>query len=232
MASILPILRSLPFFATLTERELQSLSGLALMKEYHKREVIFNEGGERAFIYFLYEGFVKAFKTDANGHEQVMSFIKAGEMFPHIGFFDSAPYPGTAIALEKSRLFVIPMHDFEALLTQSPTIAIKVMRVMGKKLQDLQRALRDQSHHSSSYRVARALLQLVEGMEMEEGGSVNIHFPITHQDLADVAGVSREGVTRLIKQYKKRGIIITGRGWICIANVEGLAHEVQKEKGD
>lgn len=86
-------LGQMPLFQDLSEQELERVADIAIARRVTRKSVIFTEGSEKEAVFFIREGLVKTFKTDENGHEQIVSFLKTGDMFPHTGFFNQHPYP-------------------------------------------------------------------------------------------------------------------------------------------
>lgn len=78
-------LQQFPIFQDLSPEELKQVEDIAISRSIHKKMVIFAEGSEKEAVFFIRTGIVKAYKTDENGHEQIVSFLKTGDMFPHTG---------------------------------------------------------------------------------------------------------------------------------------------------
>src|SRR5690606_37376908 len=102
------------------QEELEHIWGISIQRSYRKRTIVFTEGADKEAVYFILDGLVKAFKTDENGNEHIVSFLKTGDMFPHTGFFNQNPYPATAEVIVDTHLLAIPVRSFEQLLTNSP----------------------------------------------------------------------------------------------------------------
>ncbi|TLS50809.1 Crp/Fnr family transcriptional regulator [Paenibacillus antri] len=209
-------------FRDLSEDELLGIGLVSIERKYEKKQIIFHEGGEKEAVFFIQEGLVKTFKTDENGHEQIMSFLKSGDMFPHTGLFDAEPYPATAEAIVETVLLAIPVKSFEQQLLRTPAIAMKIMRVMSEKIRELQGKLQELTGHDVQDRGQSFLLKLAEHYGTMKGGEVHIAIPMTHQDVANVIGTTRETVNRLLNQLRKEGILDTDRQGFVIHDLEGL----------
>src|SRR5690606_34435185 len=131
-------LETVPLFQQLTPEELGRVKEITIERSIPKKSTVFTEGSEKEAVFFIQSGLVKTFKTDENGHEQIVSFLKTGDMFPHTGFYNQDPYPATAEAIVDTKLLAIPLRQFEQLMMSTPSIAIKMMRVMGEKIKELQ----------------------------------------------------------------------------------------------
>lgn len=216
------MLKNVPMFRDLSEEELQGVAVAAIERSYERKTIVFHEGAEKEAVFFVEEGLVKTFKTDENGHEQIMSFLKAGDMFPHTGLFHADPYPATAEAIVPTRLLAIPVKAFERQLLLHPAMAMKIMRVMSEKISELQGKLQALTGQDVQDRGLSFLLKLAEHYGTARGGEVHIEVPMTHQDIANVIGTTRETVNRLLNQLRKDGILETDRSGIVIRDVEAL----------
>jgi CRP/FNR family cyclic AMP-dependent transcriptional regulator len=222
------ILKLVPLFRELTPDELERIWGIAILRNYRKKNVIFTEGSEKEAVFFVRDGLIKAYKTDENGHEHIVSFLKSGDMFPHTSFFNQNPYPATAEALMDSQLLAIPVLSFEHLMMDTPAIAIKVMRVMGEKIKELQEKLQEITGHDMQYRGLLFLLKLAKNNGTIKNGAVHINVPLTHQEFANTIGTTRETVNRLINQLRKDGILETSRNGFVILDHDALKNLAHK----
>ncbi|HET7658624.1 MAG TPA: Crp/Fnr family transcriptional regulator [Bacillales bacterium] len=222
MTEMSDLLRRIPLFSELNEYELQHICSITTTRVYPKRQYIFMEGEQREAVFFIQSGAVKTFKIDESGHEQVINILDKDEMFPHIGFFETNPYPATAEAIEKTELLIIRIDDFDNLLTQHPVIALKVMKIMGQKILMLQQRIQELISQDVEHRLVRVLIRLARESGRKEGNGVHIHMPITNQDLANMVGSTRETVNRLLNSYKKANLLEATRQGISIHDVDRL----------
>lgn len=216
------ILRLVPIFRDLTGEELAQIQTITINRFYRKRTVVFSEGSDKEAVYFIQNGMVKAFKTDENGNEHIVSFLNTGDMFPHTGLFNSNPYPATAEAIVDTKLLAIPVRSFEQLLIRIPEISIKVMRVMSAKLEDLQQKLQELTGNDVQDRGLSFLLKLAEKYGTTRNGAIHIDVPMTNQEFASAIGTTRETVNRLINQLRKEGIMETDRSGYVIMDYDKL----------
>lgn len=216
------LFKNVPFFRELSEEELDEIRNIAIRRLVRKRSVVFVEGGDKEAVYFIRRGLVKTYKTGENGHEQIISFLGAGDMFPHTGLFNNRPYPATAEAITQAVLLAIPVRDFERLLVRRPEIAVKVLRVMSAKIEELQMKLQHMTGIDVQDRVVRFLLNLAgrHGRETESGIAVRV--PLTNRELASAVGTSRETVNRILNQLRKQNILEADRSGFLIKDSGAL----------
>jgi CRP/FNR family transcriptional regulator len=216
------ILRTIPLFRELDEQEFEKIQNIAILHTYQRKANVFMEGEERTAVYFIQSGIIKVYKTDVNGNEQIVNFLKKGDMFPHVGFFDKSPYPATAEVVETAELCAIPIKAFEQTLLEVPSISIKVMRVLGSKILELQSKLQAFSVHDVNYRIIAALLRIANEHGKRVDNEIHIELPLTHQEFANMVGSTRETVNRLFNQLKKEEIVRVDRKRITILDMNRL----------
>ncbi|RED77441.1 MULTISPECIES: Crp/Fnr family transcriptional regulator [Cohnella] len=218
-------LHQVPLFHDLNPQEMARVEEITISRSISRRSVVFTEGSEKEAVYFIRNGLVKTFKTDENGHEQIVSFLKTGDMFPHTGFFNQNPYPATAEAIVDTQLLAIPVKMFERLMMNTPSIAIKMMRVMGDKIRELQEKLQVLSGQDVKHRVLSFLLQLAEHHGDMKDNKITINLPMTHQEIANSIGTTRETINRLLNQFNKDELLEVDRSRIVIIDLEALKQQ-------
>jgi CRP/FNR family transcriptional regulator len=216
------ILKRVPLFSGLTDNDLEKIARNTVLRHYRRNSTVFVEGERVHTFYFIQSGIVKVTKVDDNGNEQVICLLKKEDMFPHVGFFGNSPYCGTAITVTDSQLLAIPTDDFDRLLDSNPLIAKSVMKMMDKRLLYMKKRLQEVISGDVQRKVVITLLRLVEeyGIRREDGVFVSI--PLTHQDFANMLGMSRESVTRVLNQLKKDQLLDINRKGILIYNLDAL----------
>ncbi|HEX7063456.1 MAG TPA: Crp/Fnr family transcriptional regulator [Bacillales bacterium] len=219
---MMEILKELPLFSELNNEELRRLEAITSQHTYTKKEYIFMEGQPREAVYFIQSGTVKIFKVDLNGNEQVINILQKGEMFPHIGFFDTTPYPATAEIIENAELFAIRIEDFDNLLIEQPAISLKVMKIMGQKINTLQQRIQELISQDVHHRIVRSLIRLAEEVGQTKGNGIRIEMPITNQDFANMVGSTRETINRVFAHLKKERLLETDRHGILVYDLDRL----------
>lgn len=211
----LQMLREIELFRDLTAEELQRVHALAAERRFERGEYVFMEGQEREAVYFIRRGLIKIFKVDEEGREHIVTILGAGQMFPHVGFFQEGPYPGTAQAMEKSVLLAIRTAAFDALLVEYPDIARKVMRVMGQRILQLQEKLQELAVFDSRERVVALIRHFAEEHGEVRPDGVHLRLPVTHGEMAHMVGMTRESVNRIWNQLRREGALTGERDeWI------------------
>lgn len=205
--SIKEVVSRIPIFIDLDEAELQKIADISMLRTYHNKSHVFMEGEERHSVYFINKGMVKIYKIDGQGNEYILAFLKKGEMFPHSGFFEQTPYPGTAEIVAESELCVIPIKEFEKIMLSHPQISIKIMRVMGQKIRELQAKLQELSSKDVHYRLYALVLRLADEYGEETPEGIHVKIKLSNSDMALMAGTTRETVNRFLNKLKKEGVL-------------------------
>jgi CRP/FNR family cyclic AMP-dependent transcriptional regulator len=222
MSVIIKYLDQVKLFQELEMEEKQKIADITILRDFYKKEPVFHEGTTKEAVFFICEGLIKTFKTDVNGNEQIVNILREGDLFPHTGFFDHRPYPATAETLTDVRLLAIPLKAFEAIMMKYPAIAVKVMKVMGDKIRELQTALQELTGQDVQHRIISFLLKLGRMHKKSEDQPVHIHLPITHQEIANLVGTRRETVNRVLNNLKRLELIEVSRSGIVIYDVDRL----------
>ncbi len=204
-------LRGFPLFADLADDDLETLAGLVRERKYRDGMYVFAEGDPVEAVYFVRSGMVKAARNDAEGREQIVSILVPGDFFPHVGFLDGGPAPATATTVGATTLGLINRKDFSTLLTLHPRLTMSLLAVMERRIRGLQEQVKDLGLMTAPSRVGRILLRLCRQVGTDRGGRRLLRLDLSQQDLANMAGVSRETVSRLMSEYRKDGII-SGEG--------------------
>ncbi|MFZ3171626.1 MAG: Crp/Fnr family transcriptional regulator [Carboxydocellales bacterium] len=222
MGSDIELIRKITIFSHLSDEELALIDNVIVRLNYKKKGTIFMEGQPGVGVYFVYSGQVKVFKVSEEGREQILHFRKAGDIFGEVVLFDEGAYPANAEALVDTQVGVIRNQDLENLLMGNPAMAVKLLKLLAKKLRRAQMKVHEITTQDTLRRVIRKLIRLarVYGEKTEEG--VKINLELNRQDLANYVGTTRETVTRILSDLKKSGAIELDTKSIVIVDEEKL----------
>lgn len=221
------VLADFTLFRELNDFELTKITDIAIVREWKKHSHVFLQGDPLENVYFIYNGKIKIYKSDINGKEQIVAIAKKGEMFPHVGFFRKGDYPAYAEVLESSTLIAIPISKFETVLIENPELCIKVFKVLGEKIVDLQNRLEEQILNNTYEQIIKLLIRLAQkhGKEQEDG-TILLKSEFTNKDLANMIGTTRETISRTLTKMKKDELIEVDDEGNMIVDVEILMEEI------
>ncbi|WP_059170917.1 Crp/Fnr family transcriptional regulator [Bacillus sp. FJAT-27445] len=195
-------------FKELDGYELDKIAEISLAREYKKGTHVFMQGDPLKNVYFVSNGKIKIYKSDANGKEQIVSIQKKGDMFPHIGFFRKGDYPAYSEVLQPSTLVIVPIAKFERVLIDNPELCIKLFRVLGERIVDLQNRLEEQILNNTNEQIIKLLVRLGKAHGTEQpDGLILLKAEFTNRDLANMIGTTRETVSRTLTKMKKDQLI-------------------------
>lgn len=197
------MLQNIPLFSVLGTDELGAIERLAVTRNYPKNSVIINEGDHTDSLYVILSGKVKIFLTDDQQKEVIVAIQRAGDYFGELALLDEAPRSASVMTMEPCTLLMITRNAFERHLATEPKIAISLMRGVAERLRATTENVKSLALMDVYGRIARTLLQLAK----EEEGHQVIDERLTHQDLANMVGASREMVSRIMKDLARGGYI-------------------------
>jgi len=219
--SIKKVLQAVPLFKELNFEEINKVIDISQHRQFDKGAHVFLQGDSLENVYFIHSGKIKIYKNDINGREQIVSIIKKGDMFPHVGFFRKGNYPAFSYVIEDALLVVISIEHFEKLLLAHPEVSIKLFRVLGEKIIGLQDSLEAQILNNTYEQIIKLLLRLSETDGKTIHGKRALTSNFTNKDLANMIGTTRETVSRTITKLKRKGILESdSSGHLCFDHEE------------
>ncbi|MDQ0216438.1 CRP/FNR family transcriptional regulator [Oikeobacillus pervagus] len=225
------ILKDLPLFKHLSDQEIESIALTSKKKTVKRGEHIFFQGEKHEAVYFIDEGTIKIYRNDIQGREQIVAVLKSGDMFPHIGFFQKSEYPANSIAMEQTDLIYILLSEFEKVLLEQPETAVKLYRMMGEKISELQQRLEAQILNDTYEKFIKWLLRFGNSYGKEtEDGMVSVMIPLTNKEIAQMIGTTRETVSRILTKMKNHNLVHSDKKNKYIYDPESLTNELIKEK--
>lgn len=219
------ILRKTPLFANLTETEMRALCARANNKQFHRGELLFNEGDACTGLFLVASGKIRIFKMSAAGREQVLAIEGPGSSFAELPIFDGGNYPASASALEDSEVLFISRKDFQNFCREHPEVALKVIAVVGSRLRRLIGIIEDLSFTTVRQRLIALILRLTQAMGTPSKEGIHVELTKTHQDLAAELGTVRELVSRNLSRLQAEGFLEVDGRKIIVKDLAGLRRE-------
>lgn len=216
------LMRQVPMFDHLTQDELGKLSQFTRIRMLKKKTILFSEGADMQSLFFVREGLVKTYKTDEQGKQTIIAYYKKGELFPQPTFIEAATYATSAASIVQTEVLVLPIAPFITFLQSHPTVALKMIHTLGKRIQTLQGRLRELSGENKKHRGQLFLLKLAEHYGDDHDGEIRIGIPMTYQEFADTIGSTREQARKFIFRLRDGGIVDMQRSGFIIHDVEAL----------
>jgi CRP-like cAMP-binding protein len=196
-------LRTIPLFSSVSDEDLESIASLLIERRFPKNKTIVEEGLPGDYMYVIREGRVKVTKLSGDGREKILELLEEGSFFGEMSLLDSAPRSASVKALTEVRILALARNDFLNVLGRSPDLALAVIHELTQRLRQ-----QDEQASSLSFQRVKERTQglLVRLARDEAGVSGRLATPaLTHQQIADMIGTSRETVTRAVKGLKQDG---------------------------
>lgn len=221
------VLRRVPVFEDLAPEELLVIDGVTAERRIIRNGTVFTEGDVGEGLHFIRSGKVKIVKMSTDGREHILNILGPGEVFAEVLLFNEAPYPATAVAMEDSVVGVIRNQELEALLLEHPRVAVHIIQVMSKKLLYIQSRVKSFAFSDSQAKIAQTLNYLLGryGKSAKQGTEVTLE--INRQDLANMAGTTRETVSRVFRTLKDDGVIYDEERQIVVRDLDRLRQYFQ-----
>jgi CRP-like cAMP-binding protein len=184
---------TVPLFKNLAPEILGSIIALGRLTPMSAGTFFFNEGDDAERFFVLTRGRVKLTQLTPEGHQVVLGHIGPGDAFGGVGAFGDPSYPVSAETVEPSVALAWTSGTMQHVLETHPTVAINAIRFVADRLHDLQRRYRQLMTERVERRVARALLRLVRDPGRRVDTGVEIDFPVSRQDIAEMTGTTVYG---------------------------------------
>jgi len=197
-------LRAIPLFRDLGEKDLADIAGLLIDRKFPKEAVIYEDGSIGDYMYIIQEGQVKVTKMSEDGREKILEILGAGDFHGEMALLDRAPRSASVKTTTPCVLLALSRQDFLGLLKQNHEVTLELIRVLARRLRETDEQIKGLLFERVEGRTRRLLARLakepVTGRDDRMATS-----PITHQQLADLVGTSRETITRVVKELKDEG---------------------------
>jgi CRP/FNR family transcriptional regulator, nitrogen oxide reductase regulator len=233
MATVdISLVAQLPLFAGLTAADLAEMLREARSSRFARSSAVFEQGADATSFFLLLHGHVRASKTTPSGEQIVVRYVAPGEIFgvaPAIGL---PHYPATATAVDDSVVLVWPATAWPRLVARFPQLATNTLQTVGSRLQESHTRVVEISTQQVEQRVAHALLRLAKqsGRKLDHG--IEIDFPISRQDIAQMTGTTLHTVSRILSGWEQAGLVESGRQRIVLREPHKIFVLAERTPGD
>ena len=195
------VLKSIPLFASLSERQLQDLAHSVIVRRFPRGTFIVNAGEKTDGLYLILSGRAKVLMSNTDGGEVILANLGPGECFGEMGLLDDYPRSASVRALAACELLCLSNGDFMRCLSNNPGLGIGIIQVLVKRLRQANRQIESLALLDVYGRVARLLLDLSETID----GERVIQKVPAKQEIAYMVGASREMVSRVMRDLRNSG---------------------------
>lgn len=200
-------LQYVPIFSELSDETLEKIEKIGTRKNYKKNDVILMEDEVGSALFVIASGKVKVSRTSADGREVILTILSDSNFFGEMAILDGQTRSATVTAIEDSELFLIQRTEFLGLLREYPEISISLLQELTQRLRSADVKIKALSLKDAEGKVATVILQLADDIGKIKQGKVEIEKLPLQQDLANMAGTSRETISRTIHSFAKKGLV-------------------------
>jgi CRP/FNR family cyclic AMP-dependent transcriptional regulator len=228
------LLRSVPLFADLEEGELERFSRVAVARSFPAGTRVFHEGDHSDACYIVRDGSFRVTREHSDGRAITLATLGPGDIFGELAMLDGEVRSASVEALADGELLALPAGEVRALLARHPDITVKLIAALVRRLRTANERISRQSFQTVPSRVAGVLSQLVaeeasrageeSGQTEDEEAGVTIRM--NQADLAQLAGTSRESVSRFLADLERAGVVRPGRGRVTVLEPEKLRNYI------
>lgn len=210
------LVADLPLFAGLSSADLDAILSEARSVRVAKNSPVFEQGEEAHSFFVLLHGHVRASKATPAGEQIVVRYVATGETFGVAKAIGLQRYPATATAVDDSVVLAWPSGAWPRLVEKFPALAANTLQTVGARLQESHTRVMEMSTEQVEKRIAHALLRLVKqsGRKVEHG--IEIDFPISRQDIAQMTGTTLHTVSRTLSAWEGKGLVESSRQKIVV----------------
>jgi CRP/FNR family transcriptional regulator/CRP/FNR family cyclic AMP-dependent transcriptional regulator len=214
---------NVPLFTNLEKVEREAITSILVKKSFKPDDVIVHEDDSENHTFFIIaEGSVHVTVFTSEGKQTILATLRKGEFFGEMALLDGEPRSASVIAAQSCVLLMIYRRSFLEILQKYPKITIQMLIEMSRRLRRTNRQINTLSLMSVYGRVAEVILTLSKDSGKRFGKMIVIENRPTHQEIAEMAGTSRETVSRVISQLQKKQYISIDRKRMVILDEEKL----------
>jgi CRP/FNR family transcriptional regulator, cyclic AMP receptor protein len=223
-----PAIRPDNVLAGLSEPLTAELFSAARPVKLAAEQTLFTTGDPGDGCYLVERGMLKVTMVSAAGGERILAILGPGALVGELSMIDGEPRSASVSALRDSELRFLGRDRFDAFAARNPDVYRHIMGVLAKRLRDTNSVVAAASFLTLKGRVARALLSLAEAFGNDVGGGrIVVRQKVTQSDLAAMAGIARENVSRILNEWMRNRIVSRVSAYYCLENRAAIEREAQ-----
>lgn len=226
------IFRQTELFRALDDAALAMLAGRAVEKHLSRNEILFLAGEPAEGLFVIAAGAIRAFRTGADGREQIIHVERAVTTIAEMPVFDGGNYPSTAAAEEATTVYFLDKSLILKASLESPQLALSALKLIAGRLRRCAELVETLSLREAGQRLANLLLAEAESRGVKTPHGTKFDLKLTHNQLASRIGTVREVITRNFFRLQNQGLIVCDNKEILIPDLKTLAVYAAAEKFD
>lgn len=216
-------LKQTPLFSSLTSEELQKIRKKVVIRNFSKNEIILHEENSNEFMYIILDGEAKVVQTTDEGKEIIITVHRSSDFFGELSLIDGKTAPAAVFATRNSVTAIISKRDFYSLLSQNKILK-NLLQILCSRLRESIKKIQLLNLSNAAQRIKMLFLLLADsyGERTPQGTILNIR--LIHQNIADMTGLTRETVTRILDKWQRGGQIkvLPDRNILLLSEFESI----------
>ena len=215
-------LRNVPIFSDLPDSDLTKIALKMVPREYGKGKMILLEESHGESFFIITSGAVKVTRLSDDGREVILAILGESDFFGEMSLLDGAGRSANIVANETAIMLTLSRRDFLECLESYPKIAISLLEELAIRLRKSDQQIESLSLSDSEQRIGITLIRLAEELGTIKQGNVFIKNLPFQQDIANMAGTSRETVSRTLKLLEDKSLIMKENRVLTIFNFDSF----------
>jgi CRP/FNR family transcriptional regulator, nitrogen oxide reductase regulator len=193
-------------------------------------DVLFQQGDSATALFLVIAGRLRASQMTQDGQQVIIRYIGPGEIAGYTVLASGDTHPGTVAAVDDSHLIGWPSAAIRQVMERYPAIALNAVTLLGQRYHEMQVRLRELSTERVERRIGHTLLRLAHQSGRRTARGIEIAFPLSRQDLAEMAGTTLHTVSRTLSGWEDKGIVNCGRRRVVLCKPHALVAIADEEE--
>jgi CRP-like cAMP-binding protein len=198
-------------FSGLSDELASALLAAATVRASQRGATLFYQGDAPDQLLQVVSGLVRMTQISAEGTQTTLRIMRSGDLIGCVAVLQEFPYPATASAIEDTTVLSWRSATLLDWIGQHPEVMNNILRIVGARTKDMVQRVGDMSSKKVERRIAAALLRLAAQAGTKTADGIDILFPVTRDDLAEMAGLTYFTISRTLSVWQRQGLVSSGR---------------------
>lgn len=217
------VIRPLALFERMSDADLDAFLSHASTRRVPQGEAVFKQGEIAESFFLLISGRLKVTQVTGDGQQIIVRVVHPGDLFGFAMALQRPDYPGTATAATDSVILSWPTELWPQFIEENARLAASAIQTIGRQLHEAHTRICEMSTQEVERRVAHALVRLSLQAGRKEESGIQIAFPISRQDIAEMTGTTLHTVSRILSAWEAQGLVACGRKKVLVRDFDGLS---------